>query len=226
MVNFLYIIIAAGLGYLWGAIPFGYLYVKKVKGVDLTTVGSGRTGGTNSFRAAGLKVGLVTVFSDVFKGAMSVILARWIFGSFVNEVWLPWILVTAGVFSVIGHNWSIFLDWRGGAGTGPNVGWATAVWWPMFLIGAVVMSAMLRFVGIASVASLTMAAIIPLTFAGLYLAGVPGYDNTLAYIVGGIAAALVVTWSLRPNIKRLIAGDERVVGPRAKKEQETEKVNT
>jgi glycerol-3-phosphate acyltransferase PlsY len=69
----------------------------------------------------------------------------------------------------------------------------------------------------ASVASLAMAAIIPVMFTILYVAGVPGYDGTLAYIAGGLISLSMVTWSLRPNIKRLLAGNERIVGPRAKR---------
>lgn len=209
--------VVAILGYICGAVPFGYLYVKKVKGIDLTKHGSGRTGGTNSLRAAGASVGVVTAISDVVKGFLSVYLARLIFADHLEPEILPWVLVTAGIFSVVGHNWSVFISFRGGAGTGPNVGWAGALWWPMIPIAALAMSGMLLGIGMASVASLTMAAIIPISFIGLYIAGVPGYDDTFAYIVGGFISLSVVTWSLRPNIKRLIAGNERVVGPRAKR---------
>lgn len=209
--------VTAILGYVCGAVPFGYLYVKKVKGIDLTKHGSGRTGGTNSLRAAGTSVGIVTAISDVIKGFLSVYLTRLIFVDHLDAEVLPWVLITAGIFSVIGHNWSVFISFRGGAGTGPNVGWAGALWWPMIPIAALVMSGMLLGVGMASVASLTMAAIIPIMFIVLYIAGVPGYDGTFAYIIGGFISLGVVTWSLRPNIKRLIAGNERVVGPRAKR---------
>ena len=214
--------VAAILGYVCGAVPFGYLYVKKVKGIDLTAHGSGRTGGTNSLRAAGLKVGIVTAVSDVIKGFLSVFLTRLIFADHIAPEVLPWLLITAGVFSVIGHNWSVFIAFRGGAGTGPNVGWAGALWWPMIPIAALVMSGMLLGVGMASVASLAMAAIIPTMFIVLYVAGVPGYSETFAYIAGGLISLSVVTWSLRPNIKRLLAGNERVVGPRAKRMEKAE----
>ncbi len=68
----LYFILAGLVGYLCGSIPFGYLYVRLFKGEDLRTIGSGRTGGTNSLRAAGLGVGVLTSFSDVLKGAAAV----------------------------------------------------------------------------------------------------------------------------------------------------------
>jgi acyl phosphate:glycerol-3-phosphate acyltransferase len=216
MVNVISLVIAGLIGYICGAIPFGFLYVRATKKIDLREIGSGRTGGTNSFRAAGLKVGIVTSLSDVLKGFSGVWLAKLLFGGLLNEVWLPWALVTAGVMTVVGHNWSIFLNWRGGAGTGPNVGWAAAFWWPMLPIAFVVMVGMMLSIGMASVASLTMAAVIPIAFAIRYFMGL---DATPAYMVGGIVAALAVTWSLRPNIRRLLNGTERVVGPRAKRQQ-------
>ncbi len=218
-----YFLIAAVIGYLCGAIPFGYLYVRLMTGEDIRTVGSGRTGGTNSLRAAGLGVGLATSFSDVGKGALGIILSRWILAGQLSPDLLPWALALAGVMSVIGHNWSIFMGWRGGAGTGPNVGWGTALWWPMLPIAIVVMSGMLLGIGMASVASLTMGALIAIVFFILYVAGVPPFDSSLAYIVGGLVAFAIVAWALRPNIKRLLNGTERVVGPRARRLKQMQK---
>lgn len=216
----LYFVLAALIGYVCGAVPFGYLYVRATKGINILEYGSGRTGGTNSLRAAGWKVGTLTGLSDVFKGFIAVTLARLIVGGAVDAAALPWLLGLAGIMSVVGHNWSVFLGWRGGAGTGPNIGWATALWWPMFPIGFIVMVGLLLTVGMASVASLSMALIIPIGFAVLYFSGVAGYDQTLAYLICGILSALVVTWALRPNIKRLLEGQERIVGPRAKRMQQ------
>lgn len=213
----LYFLLAGLIGYFCGAVPFGFLYVKLVKGIDIRDVGSGRTGGTNSLRAAGLGVGLVTSFSDVFKGLAGAWLAKFFLQNAVGDAVLPWIIVTAGVMTVVGHNWSIFLGWRGGAGTGPNVGWAAMLWWPMLPISVVVMGGLLLIVGIASVASMAMAAVIPISFAVLYFLGVSPFDGSIAYMVGGITTAAIVVWALRPNIKRLIEGNERVVGPRAQR---------
>lgn len=219
MGNIVYFLAAGLLGYIWGAIPFGYLYVKWRKGIDIRRVGSGRTGGTNSFRAAGLSVGIVTSLSDVLKGFLAVTLARLLLGGVLSETLLPWALVTAGVMAVVGHNWSIFLGWGGGAGTGPNVGWAAALWLPILPIAFLVMVGLLVGLGMASVASLAMAAVIPIVFAVRYFSGL---DPTPAYMVGGLATAAAVTWALRPNIKRLLTGTERVVGPRAKRMKNAE----
>lgn len=210
----LYFVLAGLIGYLCGAIPFGYIYVRLIKGEDLRKIGSGRTGGTNSLRAAGLGVGVLTSLSDVLKGAASVWLTTWLLGDAAGPATLPWLQATAGVLSVVGHNWSIFLKFGGGAGTGPNVGWSSAIWLWVLPIAFLVMGGMLYFVGMASVASLAMAAVTIIAFAWRYLTGV---DSTAAYLVGSIAAGLVVTWALRPNIKRVLNGTERLVGRRAKK---------
>ena len=209
------IILAVLIGYLWGAIPFGKIYVKQFTGQDVTKIGSGRTGGTNSMRAAGWKVGVLTGLSDVFKGLMAVFTTRWLLGGLVGPEILPWVEISAGVFSVVGHNWSVFLNWGGGAGTGPNVGWSTAIWWPMFPLGFGVMLLMILFLGYASVASMTMALIIPVAFIVLYAAGV--ISGTTAYNVGGILTSLIVGYALRGNFQRLAHGEERLVGLRAKR---------
>ena len=218
--DFVYIILAALMGYLLGAIPFGFLFVKITKGIDLRDVGSGRTGGTNSLRAAGLGVGFLTFLMDIVKGAAAVWITRAIMGDILPPAYLPWAEVAAGVMAVVGHNWSIFLKFGGGAGTGPNVGWALAIWWPVAIIACIVGGALLYGLGMASVASLAVAALIPIIFAVRYFTD----DVSAAYMVGGLITAAIVTWSLRPNIKRILAGEERLVGPAAKRKEKRESV--
>ena len=213
MMQILYFLLAGLIGYLCGSVPFGYIYVRLFKGEDLTKIGSGRTGGTNSFRAAGLGVGVLTSFSDVFKGAAAVWLTRWLFGDALGPALLPWAVAVAGVLAVVGHNWSVFLRFGGGAGTGPNVGWSAAIWPWVFPIAFLVMGGMLYFIGMASVASLSMAVVTITIFAIRYVMGI---DTTLAYLAGSIVAGLIITWALRPNIRRVLNGTERVVGRRAR----------
>jgi glycerol-3-phosphate acyltransferase PlsY len=132
----------------------------------------------------------------------------------VPPEWFPWAEALAGAASVIGHNWSVFLKFGGGAGTGPNVGWSGAIWWPMIFITFLFGAPTLYFVGMASVASLAVAAVIPVAFGIRYAAG---YDSTPAYLAGGVITAAIVTFALRPNIRRILAGEERVVGPAARR---------
>lgn len=208
-------LLIAVVAYLIGAIPPGYLYVKWVKRQDVRTIQSGRTGGTNVLRAAGTAAGIITALSDVLKGACAVWVTQALLASALPPTHLPWAQALAGLSAVIGHNWSIYIGFAGGAGTTPNVGWASTVWWPVFPINLVVGAVLMWRVGIASVTSLVVCALIPLLFTIRYLGG---QDASPAYAIGAGLAFLTVAWSLRPNIRRLLAGEERVVGPRARQQ--------
>ncbi len=202
----------AGLfGYLVGAIPFGYLVVKWLKGEDIRRIGSGRTGGTNALRAAGPLAFVLTAVGDIGKGAIAVWGAFWL--SKQLHLGSPVVAqVLAGVMAVVGHNYSVYLSWRGGAGTGPNVGVAAGLWFPALFILVPLVPILLVITGYASVTSLTIAGLIPILFAVRALVAKAPWE----YVVYGILAGTVVVWALRPNIARLKAGTERLVGPRAR----------
>jgi len=204
---------------LLGAIPFGLIIVKVGTGKDVRKVESGRTGGTNAYRAAGLWAGVLTGLLDGAKGAVAVWVAAglssWLGGTAFG-------LVCAGVGAILGHNYSIFLAergedgrWRlrGGAGGATAAGGAVGLWWPsIFLIvpGAVLT---LYFTGYASVATLSIPLMALIVFA---VRAYMGY-GPWAYVLYGVLAEIILMWALRPNLKRLINGTERLVGPRAKK---------
>ncbi|MBK8430027.1 MAG: glycerol-3-phosphate acyltransferase [Chloroflexi bacterium] len=211
-----YMLLAAVIGYFCGAIPFGFIYVKLATGQDVRQIGSGRVGGTNSMRAAGWKVGFATAMSDVFKGALAIWIVNWLWAGPVSAADMPLLHISAGVLVVIGHNWSVFMGFKGGAGTGPNIGWAAVIWFPMFPVGFTVMLGLIYFLGIASVASMTMALVIPIGFGVLYFTNNPVLEPmTPIYMVGGIITAAIVAFALRGNFQRLLRGEERIVGLRA-----------
>lgn len=194
----LFLVLSGVLGYLLGSIPTGYLVVGALTGADVRRVGSGRTGGTNAMRAGGVRAFVLTGIGDMLKGFAAVIVARQLTGD--------WALAqaVAGVAAVIGHNWSVFLGFQGGAGTGPNIGVCIALWpfsalWliPLVPLGVFV-------VGYASVTSLVIAALIPIMLAFRAAAGLSSW----VYVGYGVAAALTIVWALRPNIQRLRAGTE------------------
>lgn len=204
-------LVAALFGYLVGAIPFGYLVVKLIKGKDIRTFGSGRTGGTNAIRAAGPIAGLLTGVGDVAKGAVAVWGAGWL-GKQLNLEAPALAQVFSGLMAVVGHNYSVFLSWKGGAGTGPNVGVAAGFWFPALFILLPLVPILLVATGYASVTSLTIAGLVPVLFATRALVAKAPWE----FAVYGILAGTLVFWALRPNIARLKAGTERLVGPRAK----------
>lgn len=198
------------LGYILGSIPFGMLIVKSKTGKDLREIESGRTGGTNTVRAAGFWAGLATAILDILKGASSVWLAQTL--SPDNQL----IHVLAPVGAILGHNYSLFLIRRdadgklrfhGGAGGAPALGGATGLWLPMFPI-AFAAGALIWFtIGIASVTTMAIGLIVTVVFAvRAYL----GYQSPVD-ILYGILALFLLVWALRPNIRKLIEGKERVV---------------
>lgn len=197
------------LGYIIGSIPFGMLIVKFKTGKDLREIESGRTGGTNTVRAAGFWAGLLTAILDILKGAVSAWLAQAVSPNHLIHVLAP-------VCAIIGHNYSIFLIRRdedgrlrfhGGAGGAPALGGAVGLWAWMFPI-AFGAGALIWFtIGIASVTTIAIGLIVTIAFAiRAYL----GYQNPIDILYGILALSLLV-WSLRPNIRKLIEGRERVV---------------
>ena len=198
------------IGYILGSIPFGLIIVKLKTGKDVRTVESGRTGGTNVVRAAGLGAGLLTAALDVLKGAVSV---------WIAEALLPnhhLIHVLAPLASILGHNYSLFLIRRdeqgklrfhGGAGGAPALGGAMGLWLPIFPI-VLVAGALIWFtLGIASITTMAIGLVVTIVFAVYSWQGLLEPVN----IWYGVIAELFLIWALRPNIKKLLAGNERVV---------------
>ena len=202
------------VGYLVGSIPFGLIIVKLGTGKDLRRVESGRTGGTNAMRAAGIWAGVGTAVLDFLKGAGAV----WLANALVPD--LIWIKILAPVAAVFGHNYSIFLAeknekgylrLRGGAGGAPTVGGSLGLWAPSVLIILPTGVVLLFLLGYASVTTMSVALLSSIIFAiRAIVLGKPW-----EYIFYGLIAEVIVMWSLRPNIKRLIQGNERLVGLRA-----------
>jgi glycerol-3-phosphate acyltransferase PlsY len=198
------------LGYIIGSIPFGLLIVKFKTGKDIREVESGRTGGTNALRAAGFGAGLLTAILDILKGAAAVWIAQAV--SPGNHI----IHVLAPIGAILGHNYSLFLinrdddgklRFHGGAGGAPALGGAMGLWLPMFPIvftaGALVWFTM----GIASVTTMAIGLIVIIVF--VVRASLGLQDPTDIWY--GVAAELLLIWALRPNIKKLLSGKERVV---------------
>jgi glycerol-3-phosphate acyltransferase PlsY len=207
--------------YFLGAIPVGLLVVKLLTGQDVRTVESGRTGGTNVFRAAGVWPSAITIFLDGFKGTFSVWMVLLLApGS-------AWLAVFAALLTIVGHNYSIFLlEWdthgrlrfRGGAGGATCAGGSVGLWFPSLFIIVPLAIGILYFVGYASVATMSIALLSMLLFAIRAWMGASPWE----YAFYGLFSFLLLAWSLRPNIRRLIQGDERMVGWRVKKKSSSQ----
>jgi glycerol-3-phosphate acyltransferase PlsY len=204
------------LAYLIGSIPWGFLVVKILTGKDVRKIESGRTGGTNTMRAAGFIPGLITSLLDIFKSAGVVWFSRYIFPD------SHWFHVWSAVLVVIGHNYSIFLLNRdpagklhlgGGAGGTPAAGGIIGLWWPSLFILIPTGFFIVMVIGYASLATISL----PLIGSLIFLIRFYQFNQPWQYIFAGLIPEILILWALRPNIKRLINGTERIVGFRAKK---------
>ena len=199
------------LSYLVGSIPFGLLIVKLKTGKDIREIESGRTGGTNAMRAAGFWAGFFTAMADILKGAVGAWLAIWLLPDHA------WTHVAAALAAIIGHNYSVYLPnrdengkfkgFRGGAGGASSVGGAMGLWLPSVLF-ILPLGALAYFtIGIASVITMMVALFAAIIFAVRASLGLAPW----AYVWYGIGAELLLIWALRPNIKKLFEGNERVI---------------
>lgn len=191
-------LLAILLGYLLGSVPSGYL-IGRIRGVDVRKHGSGRTGGTNVYRSLGLTYGVLTGLCDGAKGLVAVLLARWLFGHEAAAA-------LVGAFAVFGHNWSIFLHFKGGAGGGTAAGALIAL---NPLAAAITVPIFLLVLGIgryASIATMSIAIGSALVLVVLYLFNL---NTPIYHLIFSGLTILWVLWALRPNIARLINGTER-----------------
>ncbi len=123
------------LGYFLGSIPTAYIAGRVLKGVDIRGVGDGNMGAANAFRQLGAKVGVAVGIIDATKGAVAVLIAQ------AASLPLVAVLLT-GTATVIGHNWPIFIGFRGGRGEATTIGvLLTLITQPMLIVGGVAISA-------------------------------------------------------------------------------------
>jgi glycerol-3-phosphate acyltransferase PlsY len=203
--------------YLLGSFPLGFLIVKIMTGRDVRREHSGRTGGTNVMRSAGFAAGFVTAVGDILKGAAAV----WIAKAVAPDI--PWMHAAAGLLVILGHNYSIFLiervdgklRLRGGAGGGPSVGASMGLWPPSILIIVPFGIFMLFGVGYASLATMSAGLLELVIFSLRAMLGIGPWE----YAGFGLLTLVILLWSLRPNIGRLLRGEERLIGWRAKDKQ-------
>jgi glycerol-3-phosphate acyltransferase PlsY len=195
-----YLFLALLVGYLLGSIPFGYL-AGRAWGVDVRQHGSGRTGGSNVLRATGKMVPfLLTGAGDIAKGVIAVLVGRYLFRSEATAA-------LAGMAAVAGHNWPVFLGFKGGAG-GATAAAALCALNP--LAGAIVAPlglAILYFGRLPSLGTLTvgLGSAITLIALALFEPALHPWPQALF----GVGVAIIILLALRPNLKRLAEGTER-----------------
>lgn len=197
------IVVAAALAvlsYVAGSIPFGVLVARLTGATDPRTLGSGRTGGTNALRAMGRKRALVVVTGDVLKGAIPVLVARFLTGNAGVEV-------VCAVAAILGSTRSMFVGFKGGRGVGTSVGTMLVIFPPAVLVGAPVFVGVILVTRYVSLGSLLSTASGALLVAIWWLAAHGSVP--FAYPVYATLGAALVWLAHADNIDRLIHGKER-----------------
>jgi glycerol-3-phosphate acyltransferase PlsY len=183
------------LGYLIGSIPFSYLIPKWLKGVDVRKVGSGNVGATNAIRTTGPVVGGLCLLLDALKGFFPAFLAGYISGN-------PKLVSLTAILTVLGHDFPVFMKFKGGKGVASTLGVIFYLSWPTGVVFSLVWFFVVMITGYASLGSLI----------GLYTSALLGY-LLKGYDAGMLILILAVLSTLRhsENIQRLLSGTERKV---------------
>jgi len=203
-------VVVAVVAYLMGAIPSGWLVGKLRQGIDIRDYGSGATGTANVLRTLGLRPALLVLLADILKVYVTVLAIWYIFEPYEGANTAHNLQAIAGVTAIVGHDWPVYLGFRGGKGVAATYGaFAAMLFFPLsvpgLLAAAVAIVLTFRYMSLMSVTTVLMGGA---TFLGLALAGIVPYAFA---IFGGVASALVL-FRHRGNIQRLLAGTEPKVG--------------
>lgn len=195
------ILIAA---YILGSIPFGYMVVRARTGADVRETGSGGTGATNVSRRAGKLAGVVTLALDALKGALAVILARWLL---TEDFGINWWVAVAVVLAIAGHCFPVWLGFRGGKGVATGVGSFLALSPPAVAVAGVVFILVVWATRYVSLGSVTAAAMFPLCV-WLLSRYVNSSETHTPMLTAAITGASLIIFMHRANIGRLLSGKE------------------
>lgn len=185
------IIVYAVLAYFIGSIPSGLIIGKTIFNTDVRQYGSKNIGATNTYRVIGLKAALPVFLCDALKGAAGVVLL---------SSYGPMYMILGGILAMMGHNWSIFLGFKGGRGVATGLGVLIALSPLVALLCFLVWGIIVYFTKLVSLGSIVAAALVPVL---MYVTG----ESYWFVGFGGLAALFVIVrhWD---NIKRLLAGNE------------------
>ena len=189
------------LGYLFGSFPSGYLAGKIAKGIDIRSLGSGSTGATNVLRHIGKRAAITVFLLDVFKGVISILLAKYFL---LNDSWQ----VAVGLSTLIGHIWPVWLNWRGGKAVATGLGIFLGLSWQVGLATLGIFILMITLFRIVSLASVSAALALPL----IMFLSFNTSNISFPFLIISLLAMTLVIWRHRENILRLIKGKEPRIG--------------
>ncbi len=200
-----YIILFLGLiaAYLIGSIPTAYIAGRLLKGIDIRDHGSGNVGATNTFRVVGKIPGVVVLLIDIFKGYISVVFFANLFIKVASIENPELYKVFMGLVTIAGHNWTVFLNFKGGKGVATSGGVLLALIPKIFLLGLVIWSTVFAITGYVSVASILAAIFIPIF---TFLFNMPS-----ELVITMCVLCIFIVYKHRPNLARLKRGEEKKI---------------
>jgi glycerol-3-phosphate acyltransferase PlsY len=194
---YFWIVLYLLLTYVVGSIPTGYLIVKKMKGIDIRTVGSGNIGATNVNRVMGTKWFIVVLLLDAIKGFLPVLFSVILFKD------MPLVPILSGIAAILGHTFTIFLNFKGGKGVATSLGVFFALA-PISIISCLIIFLIVLYLfKYVSLGSIIAAVLFP---AFVFIYGEGGYLNLI--LIFAFAAAVFIFYMHKENIKRLMNGTE------------------
>lgn len=206
--------IIAILSYLVGSIPTAIIVGKLMRGIDIRQHGSGNAGGTNVIRVLGWKAGVFVILFDMAKGLFAtMVISRLMFGALPFENATPFndyvlVQIIAGCAAMLGHIWTLFAGFKGGKGIATAGGMLIGVAPVEVAVSLGVFLIVFLISHYVSLGSLSAASSFPLTMflrENVFMAHIPSY-NTLIWF--SIAISLLVIYTHRSNIQRLLKGTE------------------
>lgn len=197
------ILVVIVISYLIGSFSSAFLIGKIFRNIDIRYYGSGNSGATNALRVMGFKLGALTFVFDVLKGIITILLARNILPSTSGDM-------IAGLFAVIGHNWPIFIKFKGGKGVATSAGVLLMLNWHSFLLAALFGITIVIISKYVSLGSMVFLLSNPL----IYLLGSKHLNKAINYelLIFYIILALMSLIRHKDNIKRLVNGNENKLG--------------
>lgn len=197
-------VIVAACSYLLGSVSWSVIISKLFYHKDVRDFGSGNAGMTNILRTFGKKAAAAVTIGDFAKSIITVAVSRAVFANLFGTLWFD-IGYIAGIFTILGHLYPLYFNFKGGKGVLTALGMVLVINWKVFLIILVVVVPILFIVKIVSVASIVGAVLYPVvTYFVLGLSGRPVLMDT---ICSGVIAIIVI-YMHRVNIKRILNGTE------------------
>jgi glycerol-3-phosphate acyltransferase PlsY len=205
MLNLIWMIV---ISYLVGSVPTAIIYGRLTKNIDVRQHGSGNAGATNVFRVLGWKAGLIVMLIDMLKGLLATLVVyRLGMGTIGLEVEL--LKIIAGLSAVFGHIWTVFAGFKGGKGVGTGAGMLFGLI-PIAVLTAIIVFiitvAISRYVSLGSIlASITIPVYL---FSQNFLFN---KDVSISILIFGLVIPLLIIYTHRSNIKRLLKGQENKI---------------